>query len=302
MALHLKKILPNKEERHKLFGSVPPIKGKKPTDKENMPDLQNKPNDYLFPIEKVGISNVRHPVNITSELDPGHQTTVAQFTLTTSLIQQSKGINMSRLTELLHEYHKKNWTLDLSSLSQFSKELVQWMEQDHAEVEVSFPWFFERKGPATGKGGLMHADMWMKSSYQEEEKKHSPSIGITAAVTTLCPCSKEISEYSAHNQRGMVTIKANLYEHVSFDWKKELLEAAETNASALLHPVLKRPDEKMVTEQAYENPRFVEDLCRLIAADLYEMDFIRSFQVECRNEESIHLHDAVAALSFSKEE
>ncbi|MFB5663128.1 GTP cyclohydrolase FolE2 [Alteribacillus sp. HJP-4] len=301
MAPHSKKLLPNKEERHKWFGSVPPIKGDKPTEKENMRDLQNQPNDFIFPIEKVGISNVRHPVHVVSELDPVRQTTIAQFKLTTSLVQTSKGINMSRLTELLQEYHEKNWILDLSSFTQFSRELSKRMEQERAEVEVSFPWFFERKGPSAGISGLMYADMWMKSTYQEKANKHSSSIGITAAVTTLCPCSKEISEYSAHNQRGIVTIKADLYEDVELDWKKELLEAAETNASACIHPILKRPDEKMVTEQAYENPRFVEDLCRLISADLYEMDFIRSFQVECRNEESIHLHDAVATLSFSKE-
>ncbi|WP_096189838.1 GTP cyclohydrolase FolE2 [Evansella halocellulosilytica] len=301
MPLHLKKTLPNKQERHKLFGSVPPINGTKSTKKEDMPDLQNKSDDYLFPIENVGICNVKHPIHITSELRPEQQTTIGQFTLTTSLFQQSKGINMSRLTELLQEYEEKKWKLDLVNLSEFSKEMTKRMEQVQADVEVHFPWFFERKSPATEKSGLMHADMWMKSSYDTESDNTTASIGISGAVTTLCPCSKEISEYSAHNQRGIVTIKATLYELVHFDWKKTLLDAVETNASALIHPVLKRPDEKIVTEHAYENPRFVEDLCRLIAADLYELNFIRSFEVECRNEESIHLHDAVAKLSFSKE-
>ena len=127
-------------------------------------------------------------------------------------------------------------------------------------------------------------------------------LTIQAKVTTLCPCSKEISEYSAHNQRGIVTVKAYLDKNndVIDDYKNKILDAMEANASSILYPILKRPDEKRVTERAYENPRFVEDLIRLIAADLVEFDWIEGFDIECRNEESIHQHDAFARLKYRK--
>lgn len=293
---------PTKMERLKHFGSVPPIKGTKPNNKEEMIDLQNTPNDYLFPIETVGICNVKHPIIVQSDLEPKTQTTIGQFSLTTDLRQTEKGINMSRLTELLHEYHQKGFVVTVCNLYSFTKELAERMNQHSAQIRVQFPWFFERNSPSLQKTGLMHADAFMSVNYNDKDG-YSTEIGLTAAVTTLCPCSKEISEYSAHNQRGYVTITAELYHPLDLknDWKALLLEAAESNASAALHPVLKRPDEKSVTEKAYENPRFVEDVVRLVAADLYESEEIKSFTVECRNEESIHTHDAIAKLSFSKE-
>lgn len=295
--------LPSKAERHKRFGSVPPIIGTKPTDKEKMPDLQNTPNDFLFAINSVGISNVKHPVIVHSELEPKVQTTIATFALTTSLHQMSKGINMSRLTELLQQYHEEGFVLSFEQLRRFTKELAEKMEQTSATIEVTFPWFFERKSPALKKIGLMHADAKISVTYNQDTDQCTYETGLTAAITTLCPCSKEISEYSAHNQRGYVSIETTLYSDSvnEKDWKAFLLEAAESNASAQLHPVLKRPDEKMVTEKAYENPRFVEDMVRLVAADLYENPLIKAFSVECRNEESIHVHDAIASITFTKE-
>ncbi|MFA9558456.1 GTP cyclohydrolase FolE2 [Evansella sp. AB-rgal1] len=297
-----KKKLPNKEERHKRFGSVQPSPGNKPINKEDMMDLQNTPSDFLFPLDFVGICNVKHPVIIHSSYDPNEQTTVGTFSLTTDLHQFSKGINMSRLTELLQDYHLKEFVLDWESLYSFTKELVQRMEQRSAQMSVRFPWFFNRASPVLNKAGLAHAEACMNVTYHQENG-FSHEVELKTAVTTLCPCSKEISEYSAHNQRGYVTIKAeylNPFE-VNNDWKVELLEAAESNASSNLYPVLKRPDEKSVTERAYENPRFVEDMVRLVSAELYENEYIKSFTVECRNEESIHIHDAIAKLSYTKE-
>ncbi|HSH24223.1 MAG TPA: GTP cyclohydrolase FolE2 [Massilibacterium sp.] len=293
--------LPSKKERHRHFGSVEPIPGTKPTEKECMADLQNTPKDFYFAIDHVGITNVSHPITITSSLAPKTQTTIGTFTLTTSLVHDRKGINMSRLTELLHTYYENNWQLTLETLQQFTKELAEKMEQKAATISVQFPWYYERYAPKTKKVGLNHSVVTMTTSYNEESGWET-SVGLVVAVTTLCPCSKEISEYSAHNQRGIVTMNVTIRPEMwPEDFKKELLDAAETNASAMLHPILKRPDEKKVTEQAYENPRFVEDLIRLIAADLYETEWVKSFDIECRNEESIHLHDAYAKLTFSKE-
>ncbi|GGC88770.1 GTP cyclohydrolase FolE2 [Thalassobacillus devorans] len=299
-----KKQLPSKKERHKLFGSSEPGPRTKPVEKEQMVDLQNSKQDFLFKIDTVGISNVKHPIRIPSKLTPEIQTTIGTFTFGSSITQDSKGTNMSRFTQQLDEYHQDGFAIDLTTLKKFTKELADRLKQEDAEVEVSFPWFFERKGPASDFAGMNHADAEMKVKYHKQTG-YDIEVGLTAAITTLCPCSKEISEYSAHNQRGYVSMSVRLTEDFNEqenDWKTALLEAAESNASARIHPVLKRPDEKMVTEQAYENPRFVEDVVRLVAADLYEYDFVESFKVTCRNEESIHLHDAIASMHYDKNE
>ncbi|MGO4889977.1 GTP cyclohydrolase FolE2 [Anaerobacillus sp. MEB173] len=297
------KTLPSKQERHKRFGSVPPVIGNKPLNKEDMTDLQNIPNDFLFAIESVGICNVKHPILIQSDYKPKNHTTVGTFSLTTSLQQNTKGINMSRLTELLQEYHLEGFVVNVEQLYSFTKDLTERMEQKSAHINVHFPWFFERTSPILKKAGLAHADARMNVNY-DQEKGFTHEVELTVAVTTLCPCSKEISEYSAHNQRGYVTIKAEFFNPLNLikDWKVILLKAAESNASSMLYPILKRPDEKSVTERAYENPRFVEDMVRLVAADLFENETIKSFTVECRNEESIHMHDAIAKLSYTKED
>ncbi|MBO8155109.1 MAG: GTP cyclohydrolase I FolE2 [Bacillaceae bacterium] len=294
--------LPSKEERHKLFGSVPPGPRTKPVEKEKMADLQNTKNDFLFKLDTVGIVNVKHPITINSKIKPYTQTTIGTFSLSSSIPKESKGTNMSRFTEQLQNYHDHGFTVNLDTMKSFTRELASRLKQKDAEVEISFPWFFERRGPQSNLAGMNHANASMKVKY-DQEQGFSCEVSLEATITTLCPCSKEISEYSAHNQRGVVKIEAVLAEDFNeeeIDWKEQLLHAAETNASARIHPVLKRPDEKAVTEQAYENPRFVEDMVRLVAADLYEMPFIEKFAVSCQNEESIHLHDAYAAITFDK--
>lgn len=294
--------LPPKKERHRLFGSVEPGVKLKPTEKDKMPDLQNTKKDFLFTIDAVGISNVKHPIIIHSDLLPKQQTTIASFKMTSKIAHDSKGTNMSRFTEQLEKYRQNGgFHLTLANLYDFTKELAERLKQQDASIEISFPWFYERKGPSSELVGLNHAEATISVSY-ENGIGFTSSASLKCAVTTLCPCSKEISEYSAHNQRGYVTMNVEFTDDYreEIDWKKALLEAAETNASAMIHPVLKRTDEKVVTETAYENPRFVEDMVRLVAADLYELEFVQAFSVECRNEESIHLHDAIANLSYRK--
>ncbi|MEC5422583.1 GTP cyclohydrolase FolE2 [Virgibacillus sp. C22-A2] len=296
------KQLPNKEQRHKLFGSVMPIEKTKPVEKNKMADLQNVKRDFLFDLDAVGVSNVKHPITVYSKLKPATQTTIGTFYFASSLNNTSKGTNMSRFTEQLNHYHTKGFISDFTSLKSFTEELAVRLEQKDATLEVTFPWFYERKAPQSGLGGMNHAEVTMKVVY-EKDKGFTLSASLSVLITTLCPCSKEISEYSAHNQRGRVTMEVSFtddYDDTIVDWKEALLDAAESNASARLHPVLKRPDEKMITEQAYENPRFVEDMVRLVAADLYEMTDITKFKVYCRNEESIHMHDAIASVSYDK--
>lgn len=294
--------LPAKEDRLKRFGSVNKIEGTKPVRKEQMADLQSETKDYLFAIDQVGVSNVRYPVLIESVQKPLLQQTEGVFKMTTSLPASQKGINMSRLPEALHAFYEAEKPLNFEHLRELSREIASRMEQQKAQIDVTFPWFTERKSPAMDMTGLHHTKVTLSSSYQADGVREE-SITMEAKVATLCPCSKEISEYSAHNQRGVVTVQLHFKgDLLPTGYKEELLEVLESNASAALYPILKRPDEKFVTEQAFENPRFVEDLIRLIASELYETDWVRSFEITCRNEESIHLHDAYAHVKVEKEE
>jgi len=285
--------LKTREGRWRHFGSVDPIKGTKPTEKELMMDLQSSKKDFLFEIDHVGIKNLTYPVRI------GDFQTVGNFSLSTHLAKDEKGINMSRILESVESHYENGLLLDFDTLKKVLTTLQTAMKQKNASVEVEGIWFFDRYSPITNLKAVGHADTTFEMTVADEEVIIQ-SLTIKAQVTTLCPCSKEISEYSAHNQRGVVTVKADLTEELPTDYKEQMLEAMEINASSMLYPILKRTDEKSVTERAYENPRFVEDLLRLIAADLVELPFIKGFEIECRNEESIHQHDAFACLKYSK--
>lgn len=297
------KLLPEKELRHKLFGSVEPVEKRKPTNKEDMADLQNTKKDFLFKIDAVGISNVKHPIIVESQLNPTIQNTIGTFTLASSIDQTTKGTNMSRFLEQIQVSSTNGFKVDFNSLRAFSEQLGKRLQQEEVSLHVEYPWFFEKKGPSSQIAGLNHGTVQLRLT-TDQSGNITYGASLTVYVTTLCPCSKEISEYSAHSQRGKVTMDIAFdqqFEHSTTDWKKELLHAAESNASAIIYPILKRPDEKHVTESAYENPRFVEDMVRLIAADLYELDFVKAFKVVCENEESIHLHNAIATIEFDKE-
>lgn len=287
--------LSTREARWKYFGSVDPIKGTKPTEKEKMPDLQSSKKDFLFEIEHVGIKNLIYPVRIDNFQ------TVGNFEFSTSLNQDEKGINMSRIIESVEKHYDNGVKLDFDHLTTLLNTLQTAMIQNTASVDVTAKWFFNRFSPVTNQKAVGHADIRYILSVSED-KITKKSLGIEVPVTTLCPCSKEISEYSAHNQRGIITVLIDLDPEVSLpdNYKDIVLDGMEANASSMLYPILKRTDEKAVTERAYENPRFVEDLIRLVAADLVELEWIQGFEIECRNEESIHQHDAFARLKYTK--
>lgn len=294
--------LPDKATRHKLFGSVDPGPRTKPTIKSDMADIQSSKKDFLFSIKQVGISNVKYPIVVESAIKPTIQQTIGTFKLSSAIGQDSKGTNMSRFLEQIEASKADGFRVTLTDLKAFGLALRDRLEQEKVSVEVAFPWFFEKIGPESGLGGLNHGDVSISLEQQANgETKYAATLAVS--ITTLCPCSKEISEYSAHSQRGKVTMEvtfADGFEYEEPDWKKDLLHAAESNASAPIHPVLKRVDEKYVTETAYENPRFVEDMVRLVAADLYELDYVDKFTVTCENEESIHLHNAIAVIEYDK--
>ena len=287
--------LSTREGRWKHFGSVDPVEGTKPTTKQDMTDLQSTHKNFLFEIEEVGIKNLVYPVRINQ------YQTAGTFSFSTSLTQNEKGINMSRILESVEKHYSNGLELDYSTLYQVLRTLQENMKQNSAGVDVKGKWFFDRYSPVTNIKAVGNADVTYGLAIEGNNITRK-ELTIEATVTTLCPCSKEISEYSAHNQRGIVTVKAYLDkdEQIVDDYKEKILDAMEANASSILYPILKRPDETRVTERAYENPRFVEDLIRLIAADLVDFEWIDGFDIECRNEESIHQHDAFARLKYRK--
>ncbi|AYU56269.1 GTP cyclohydrolase FolE2 [Staphylococcus debuckii] len=287
--------LTTREGRWRHFGSVDPIEGTKPTIKEEMTDLQSTHKDFLFEIEEVGIKNLVYPVVIDD------YQTAGTFAFSTSLTREEKGINMSRILESVEKHYDNGLELTFNNLEAVLHTLEKHMKQSSAGVDVSGKWFFNRYSPVTNMKAVGNADVTYGLAVAGNQVTRK-ELTIQATVTTLCPCSKEISEYSAHNQRGVITVKMYIDPSATLptDYKEIILDAMEANASSILYPILKRPDEKRVTERAYENPRFVEDLIRLIAADLVELDWTEGFDIECRNEESIHQHDAFAKLKYRK--
>src|SRR5690625_3736786 len=287
--------LTTREGRFKHFGSVEPVEGTKPTEKAEMADLQNSRKDFLFAVESVGINNLSYPVVI------GDFQSVGNFELATSLRREEKGVNMSRLLEALETENKNGVSLDFATLEQVLKVLRDRMRQENAEVTADGKWYFSKPSAGTNLHGMAHANVKYSLALDEGGLTRK-QFGMTAMVTTLCPCSKEISEYSAHNQRGYVKVLIDVdpEKELPDDHKEQLYEVLEINASSQLYPILKRTDEKMVTERAYENPRFVEDLIRLIDYALVELDWVKGFELECRNEESIHQHDAFSRMRYQK--
>src|SRR5690625_3941951 len=204
------KLLPSKQERHQLFGSVEPGKKTKPVEKDKMPDIQNTVDDFLFQLDSVGIKNVKHPIIINSSLQPQSQTTIGNFQFSTSIKQNSRGTNMSRFTEQLQLYHEQGLSTDFSLLKQFIVELADRLEQNDAEMSIHFPWFYERKGPKSQLKGLNHADVSIYVSYNKdrsgvktpfysnlEEKKDYPisvliDEGSASASEILAVAMKEI--------------------------------------------------------------------------------------------------------------
>jgi len=285
----------NREERYRHFGSVEPIKGTKPKNKEDMVDLQNTKKDFLFSVDSVGINNLKYPVVI------GDYQSVGTFELATSLERDEKGINMSRILESLETENHKGISLDFDTIERVLNVLQKNMNQNTSELTATGTWFFSKYSPGTNLHAVANAEVKYHAEF-DGKKLTKKQFGMTGMITTLCPCSKEISEYSAHNQRGYIKVLLDIDDtkELPEDYKEIVYNALEINASSQLYPILKRTDEKMVTERAYENPRFVEDLIRLVAYDLADLDWVKGFEVECRNEESIHQHDAFSRLKYTK--
>ncbi len=256
----------------------------------NLPDIQKTPDIRNIAIDKVGVRKVKFPIVVLDRADE-RQHTIGNFTLTVDLPSEFKGTHMSRFLEVLNEHGKE---ISVQALPTLLSNMRQKLKAQRAHVIVEFPFFMEKAAPVTGKTGMMQFDCGFEAQINGD---FSVIMFMTVPVATLCPCSKEISKYGAHNQRGWVTVRVKTNDHV---WLEELIEMIESSASCALFPVLKRPDEKAVTERAYENPRFVEDMVREVALKFDAESRITQYSIEVENEESIHAHNAYAFLERTK--
>jgi len=251
-----------------------------------IPDLQNQFDDRRISIDKVGVKGVRYPI-VVEDRQNKVQATVADLNIYVELSHHKRGTHMSRFIEILNKYHQD---LFISQLEAFLQDLKNVMKASVAYVDISFPYFLRKLAPVSKIPSLMNYQCFFNASLADSYKLW---IGVVVPVTTLCPCSKEISEAGAHNQRSEITIKVSYEE---FIWLEELISIAENAASCDIYPLLKRRDEKYVTEKAYANPKFVEDIVRDITQLLSADPRIREFFVESDNQESIHNHNAYAMV------
>ena len=258
---------------------------------EEVEDVQGHADTRRIPINRVGIKDIAHPVKVKDRSE-GEQHTIATFNMYVNLPHNFKGTHMSRFVEILHGERE----ISVESFKSMLEKMTQRLEADAGHIEMSFPFFVMKKAPVSGVESLMD----YKATLVGEQKngKAETWIRVVVPVTSLCPCSKKISEYGAHNQRSHVTIKAKLRRHI---WIEELIDIAEDEASCELYGILKRPDEKYVTERAYDNPKFVEDLVRDVAKRLNDEDRISAYVVEAENFESIHNHSAYALIERDKD-
>jgi GTP cyclohydrolase IB len=244
------------------------------------------------------VSDLRYPI-VVLDREQGRQETVAHLSLSVSLPHHFKGTHMSRFIEVLNEHRGE---VTMRTLPGILRELKQRLDAETAHVEVRFPYFLERSAPATGAKGLMDYECGFAGTSNGETDDFVLSVRVP--VTSLCPCSKAISDYGAHNQRGYVTIDVRSVVikagQPAIIWIEELVAIAELSASAPVYPLLKRPDERHVTMQAYDNPVFVEDLVRNVAATLQHDDRVAWFRVHALNLESIHNHSAFAEIQWQR--
>ena len=260
---------------------------------QELKDTQNERDDRNIAIDRVGVKALRFPVEVR-EKQGGSQRTVATTSLAVHLPEHFKGTHMSRFVEVLNSHGN---CLDVREMKKVPEELLGRLEASRAHVEFQFPFFRTKPAPVTGKGGVL--DYEVKFEVDASADGATDFIcTVIVPVATLCPCSKAISEYGAHNQRGLVTFAVRAKQPI---WVEDLIDLVESSASCELYSLLKRPDEKYVTERAYDNPVFVEDLVRNVASKANAQDNITWYRVEAENFESIHNHNAYAMIEYTAE-
>ncbi len=249
-------------------------------------DVQSHPDTRKVPISRVGVKNIRFPVTVRDRRKTAQQT-VARIDMSVDLPHHFKGTHMSRFMEILNAYDGE---ISVEALPTILRTMRRRLNAGTAHMRIAFPYFIAKAAPVTAARGLLSYDCAFDATSGDPDDF---VLTVRVPVTTLCPCSREISARGAHNQRSLVTVQARFEGEL---WIEDLVELVDRSASCELYPVLKRSDEKWVTERAYDNPRFVEDLVREVTVRLREVERISWFSVHVVNYESIHEHDAYAEV------
>jgi GTP cyclohydrolase IB len=265
-----------------------------------MDDVQSHIDERGIPLDQVGVTDLRYPI-VVLDREREKQHTTALLTMAVDLPHQFKGTHMSRFVEVLNEHRGE---VTMRTLPTLLRDLKRRLNAESARVEARFPYFLEKMAPKSGATALM--DYECSFVGEVDGGKESFVLGVQVPVTSLCPCSKTISDYGAHNQRGIIAIEVRSTRAEdgtpSIIWIEELVEIAEQSASAPVYPLLKREDERYVTMQAYDNPVFVEDMVRGVAVRLQSDPRVAWFRVRAVNQESIHNHSAFATLMWERAE
>lgn len=250
-----------------------------------MIDIQNQRDDRNIDIKKVGVKGVKYPITVLDR-DQGVQQVSATINMYVNLPHHFKGTHMSRFVEILNEYRGE---VNIRTLQVILEKVREKLRAESAHIDIYFPYFIEKTAPVSGAKSLM--EYQCRFSGQNRRNKTDILVGVVVPVTTVCPCSKEISNAGAHNQRSMVTVTVRFSK---FFWIEDIIAMVENSASGEVYSLLKRVDEKFVTEKGYENPMFVEDVVRNVAENLSRMPNFTWYSVEAENFESIHNHSAYA--------
>ncbi|HEY5535967.1 MAG TPA: GTP cyclohydrolase FolE2 [Ignavibacteria bacterium] len=274
-------------EQTNLLESVLKDKSLKEISTVKLPDTQNTRDRREIPVDKVGVKDLKYPIAVKDK-ENEIQHTIATISMTVDLPMEFKGTHMSRFVEILQNERRE---MHVDSMYKILKQMQHKLHSKSAHLEMEFPYFREKKAPVTGKPSLMDYKVKFHAVINEDKKDFIMTVMVP--VTTLCPCSKNISKHGAHNQRGEVTVSLRFMDVV---WIEDIIGIIEESASCDLYSLLKREDEKFVTERAYENPVFVEDLVRNIVIKLREKGNILWYTVEAENFESIHNHNAYAMI------
>ena len=275
-------------------------------------DVQNLKDKRGIAIDKVGIKNLHYPISVLDKTK-SFQHTVADINMYVDLPHYFKGTHMSRFLEVLNEHRGE---ISIVNFPDILRKIKKVLNAGSASVEIEFPYFIEKAAPVSGKKSLMEYVCYYNGTIKnkvrndksekvsdlksdtfsagiEESEESVIEIGVKVPINTLCPCSKEISKYGAHNQRGIVSVSLEFSKLI---WFEDIIEDVESCASSPIYSLLKREDERFLTEHAYENPMFVEDVARCVAGILKKNKNIKWFKVEAENFESIHNHNAYAMI------
>ncbi|MBP2645391.1 MAG: folE2 [Firmicutes bacterium] len=255
-----------------------------------MKDVQNLIDERGIAIQKVGVSEVHLPFLIKTKAG-GLQSVLANIKLVVDLPKEYKGTHMSRFIDILNEWRQK--PISEKEMALILSDIIERLSAQRAHMEFSFKYFIEKEAPVSGMKSLLDYDCQFFGNLVRGEELDF-TLAVAVPFTSVCPCSKEISLYGAHNQRGLMRVKLK-HRPVNFIWIEDLVTKMEAQGSAPLYSLLKREDEKYLTEKAYENPKFVEDVLRDLVLMLRGLNGVTWFEVECENYESIHNHSAYAA-------